>query len=187
MVVQGHVIVKGMKMRDPWKKRTKQIAKDFTALTNTHDLACPDFNLSTLESKIDTLRDRQHRRADKMQGLFSDRSAKPCPQRIPTYSGSPSEDFITFKDKFEKAAEDNRTSKTDQLEKLRETLTGNAASLHTGWSQLTSPGQFWRRHLITHLNFRLGVMKSTQPLTDKSIETDPNKAATWFLQYKKAI
>ena len=40
---------------------------------------------------------------------------------------------------------------------------------------------------MTHLNFRLGVMKATQPLSDKSIETDPNKAATWFLQYEKAI
>ena len=44
------------------------------------------------------------------------------------YSGNPSEDFITFKDKFEKADEDNRISKTDQLEKLREALTGNAAT-----------------------------------------------------------
>ena len=44
------------------------------------------------------------------------------------YSGNPSEDFITFKDKFKKAAEDNRISKTDQLEKLREALTGNAAT-----------------------------------------------------------
>ena len=38
MVVQDHVIVKGMKMRDPWKEQMKRIAKDFTdltALTNT--------------------------------------------------------------------------------------------------------------------------------------------------------
>ena len=40
---------------------------------------------------------------------------------------------------------------------------------------------------MTHLNFRLGVMKSTQLISDKSIETDPNNAATWFLQYEKAI
>ena len=30
-------------------------------------------------------------------------------------------------------------------------------------------------------------MKATQPLSDKSIENDPNKAATWFLHYEKAI
>ena len=40
---------------------------------------------------------------------------------------------------------------------------------------------------MTHLNFCLGVMKATQLISDKSIETDPNNAATWFLQYEKAI
>ena len=98
MTVQDHVIVKGMKMRDPWKKQMKQIAKDFTdltALTNTHDLACPDFDLGTLESKINTLQEiiptkiASIEEADRKQGLFSDLSAKPCPQQIPTYSGSP--------------------------------------------------------------------------------------------------
>ena len=39
----------------------------------------------------------------------------------------------------------------------------------------------------THLNFRLGIMKATQPLSDKAIETDPNKAATWFLEFENAI
>ena len=63
MVVQDHVIVKGMKMRDPWKKHMKKIAKDFTVLTALTE-------------------------ADIKQGLFSDRSAKQCPQQIPTYSGS---------------------------------------------------------------------------------------------------
>ena len=36
--------------------------------------------------------------------------------------------------------------------------------------------------MSTHL--QLGVMKATQPLSDKTIEPDPNKAATWFLQYE---
>ena len=40
------------------------------------------------------------------------------PPEITHYSGAPSEDFITFKDKFERAVEDNRISKTDQLEKI---------------------------------------------------------------------
>ena len=30
-------------------------------------------------------------------------------------------------------------------------------------------------------------MKATQPLSDKSIKADPSKAATWFLQFEKAI
>ena len=36
--------------------------------------------------------------------------------------------------------------------------------------------------MSTHI--QLGVMKATQPLSDKTIEPDPNKAATCFLQYE---
>ena len=113
VAVQDHVIVNEMKMREPWKKQMKQIAKDLSDLTaqiNTNDIACTDIDMSTLGDKINTLQDlipakiSSIEEADRKQGLFSDRSSKPCPQQIP------SEDFITFKDKFKKAAEDNRIS-----------------------------------------------------------------------------
>ena len=39
----------------------------------------------------------------------------------------------------------------------------------------------------THFNLRLRIMKATQPLSDKTVETDPNKAAMWLLQYEKAM
>ena len=35
---------------------------------------------------------------------------------------------------------------------------------------------------MTHLNFRLRTIKAIQPISDKAIETDPNKAATWLLE-----
>ena len=80
--------------------------------------------MSTLRDKVSTLQElipakiASIEEADRKQGLFSDRSTKPCPQQIPSYAGTPSEDLITFKDKFNKSAEDNRISKTEQLEKL---------------------------------------------------------------------
>ena len=40
---------------------------------------------------------------------------------------------------------------------------------------------------FTHLNFRLAIMKATQPLTDKVIENDTSRAAAWFLKYEKAV
>ena len=135
---------------------------------------------------------RNQNQTDKKQGLFSDRSAKPCPQQIPSYAGTPSEYFITFKDKFNRAAEDNRISKTDQLEKLLEALTGNAASrippdgvasVDSAWSFLEKAF----RDPLKQLNFRLGTIKANQPLSDKDIETDPNKAAIWFLEFENAI
>ena len=39
-------------------------------------------------------------------------------------------------------------------------------------------------HPPTRFNLRLRIMKATQPLSDKTVETDPNKAATWLLQYE---
>ena len=39
---------------------------------------------------------------------------------------------------------------------------------------------------LTHLNFWLGIIKSTQPLTDKVIQSDPYKPAALFLPYEKA-
>ena len=40
---------------------------------------------------------------------------------------------------------------------------------------------------LTHLNFWLGIIKSTQPLTDKKIQSDPYKAAALFLPYERAV
>ena len=43
-----------------------------------------------------------------------------------TYSGTPSEDFILFRDEFREAAKDNRIAKTDQARILQGVLTGTA-------------------------------------------------------------
>ena len=81
VAVQVHVIVNGRKMREPWKKQMKQIAKDLsdlTALTNNNDIAFTDIDLSTLGGKIDALQDliptkiASIEEADRKQGLFSD-------------------------------------------------------------------------------------------------------------------
>ena len=36
-------------------------------------------------------------------------------------------------------------------------------------------------------NTQLEVKMATRPLSDKTIETDPDKAATWLLQYDNAV
>ena len=56
---------------------------------------------------------------DESQGLFSDRPAKACPTKLPTFSGQDHEDLLTFKDKFNLAAENNKILRSDQVEKLR--------------------------------------------------------------------
>ena len=116
-------VTQGMKLSEPWKKQAAQIAKELInlkALINTNsityiDISALEDNLNNLQNmipaKIKNIED-----AHKKQGLYSDRLAKSCPSEIPTFGGTPSEDFIVFKDKFKIAVSNNRISKTDQLE-----------------------------------------------------------------------
>ena len=110
-------------MREPWKKQAAQIAKELInlkALINTNSIT--DIDISALEDNLNNLQNmipakiKNIEDAHKKQGLYSDRLAKPCPSEIPTFGGTPSEDFIVFKDKFKIAVSNNRISKTDQLE-----------------------------------------------------------------------
>ena len=49
--------------------------------------------------------------------------------KLPSFSGTPKEDFIKFQRKVNDCFQKNRTSKTDQLDKLREVLKGQAKLL----------------------------------------------------------
>ena len=97
-----------------------------------------------------------------------------------------------MKDKFRKAAKYSRISKTDQLETLRVALTGNDASRipPDGVTSVDNARSILEKafgNSFEHLYFHLRVMKAAQPLSDKSMETDPNEAATWFLQYENDV
>ena len=118
-----------MKSRKPWKTQIAQLTKELTnlkALINTHSIS--DINISTLEDNIHNQQNKISAKikniedADIKQGLYSDRIAKPCPAELPTFGGTPSEDFIVFKDDFKTAVTDNKVSKSDQLRKLRKAL-----------------------------------------------------------------
>ena len=49
--------------------------------------------------------------------------------KLPSFAGNPTEDFVKFQKKVEDCFQKNRTSKTDQLDKLREVLKGQAKLL----------------------------------------------------------
>ena len=78
---------------------------------------------SVLESRIAEIK-----LTDVNQGLYTDRSEKSCPVKLPAYAWLISEDFFTFGDKFTKAAEDNMITRKDQVDKLREVITGKAVA-----------------------------------------------------------
>ena len=78
------------------------------------------------------------------------------------------------------------------MERLRECLTGRAAAnlplnglrdIEEAWQFLQEA--FGNSH--TSLNYRLTRIRETPGLTDKTVETDPAYAATWFLDYENAV
>ena len=121
---EDHVITNGMGKRKPWKDKMRQLSADLNTLKSkmyAQDPACKDINMPKLEDNLNRLKNlvsttvEDIQDADNKRGLFSDRTNKLCPQQIPKYAGTPSEDFIDFRDMFNRAMESNIISKTDQL------------------------------------------------------------------------
>ena len=142
---------------------------------------------SVLESRIAEIK-----LADVNQGLYTDRSAKACPFKLPTYSRLISEDFITFRDKFTKAAEDNRITRRDKVDKLLEVLTSKAMAnlpllgirdIDQAWGYIETA--YGNPH--SSLDFRLTKIKSIPGLADRVEEGDAQQAADWYLDYETAV
>ena len=201
---EDHVISDGMRKRKPWKEQMSTISKDLVhleCLINTHDIARTDVDIDTLVARVNNLREQitgiiaSIEQADEEQGIFSDQPIKLCPMQIPSYSATPSEDFIIFRDKFREAAKDNRISKTDQAEKLRGALTGKAELLISNLPYGTTPvDDFWSilekqfgNSSLEHIKFHLDTLKATQTLSDITIENDPDEAVVWFLDFENTI
>ena len=138
LTAEEHIITKGMERREKWREQMDQITRELSVLITTitsNNIPRTDVDISTLENKVNTLQDllpeviKSIEEADREQCLFFDHPTNPHPLKIPSYSGSFSEDFTTFKSDFKEAARDNKISKTDQLRVLQNVLTGNAKHL----------------------------------------------------------
>ena len=134
---EDHIVTLGMKSRSAWRDQHAAISKkliEVEGLAKLHDLTDLQDRIVDTRSEIVALSTRMNviileiETTDSKQGIFTDRMTKACPIKLPSYSGDVSEDFIAFKDKFHKAAVDNRISRRDRVEKLRECLTGRAAA-----------------------------------------------------------
>ena len=130
-----HTITKGMKRKVDWSKRMKELRLDIIE-TKNKITAC---NVSDHTNLIDNLQQatsianellsktiKDIEAADTTRGIFSERATKSCPKKLLAFAGLEFEDFSFFKDQFTEAAKDNRVPRSDQADKLRETLTGRA-------------------------------------------------------------
>ena len=119
---EDHIVAMGMKSRSAWRDQHAAISKkllEVEGLAKLHDLADLQDQIVDTKSEILSLSTRMNviileiETTDSKQGIFTDRSTKACPIKLPSYSGCVSEDFIAFKDKFHKVAVDNRISRRD--------------------------------------------------------------------------
>ena len=143
-----------------WREKNIILSKkilELKSMVEVNGLADCDDQVQETQSKImyysSILEQRisEIEQADVAQGLYTDRSAKPCPVKLTTYAGLISEDFITFRDKFMKEAEDNRFPGTTRP---RSFARFSLASLWPTFPQKASgissmPGNTLRRNLVT--------------------------------------
>ena len=194
-----HTITKGMKRKADWAKCMRELRLDIIE-TKNKITACNVSDHATLIDSLEqatttanellskTIKDIEA--ADVARGIFSDRAVKSCPKKLPAFAGLESEDFSFFKDQFTEAAKDNRVPKSDQAEKLRETLTGRALQhmpkackdIQEAWTVLDAAFGSPR----TLLNYRLKKVRSMPGLTDTLLQADPGFTATWYLDFGAA-
>ena len=122
-VLEDFKIVQAMKLHSEWMTQATSLSKKIVeiksailqwGLTELEDEAksiCSkiSFNDQQLSAVID-----HAKRSDDKRGLFSDRPAKAWPTKLTTFSGQDHEDLITFKDRFNLSADNNKISRTDQ-------------------------------------------------------------------------
>merc|ERR1719209_295346 len=134
---------------------------------------------------------KQIKAADEDKGLYSDRKAKSSPVKLPTFSGSQSEDFLEFLEKFSKAVIANKIPKEDQLDKLREVLSGKAKAqvpaktedIDRAWELLRSA--FGDPMLL--LKYRKQALAKIGAYPENATKNNPQKVVEWCLEMERAI
>ena len=175
------------------KKDTIEVEGKITGeelTTLSADLDRLKITLSATETEL-TSAIENIKEADVEKGLYSNRKAKAVPVQLPIFSGAPGDDFSEFQDKFEKAVVANRIPKSDQLEKLRESLRGKAKtqvslkieSIDEAWDLLkTAFGD-----PMTLLKFRKQALSKLGVYPDALTRTNPQKIVDWCLDIERHI
>ena len=108
-------------------KITRELLHLTTTITS-HSIPSAIIDIHTLENKVNTLQAlllekiKTIEEADREQCIFFDLPTNSHPLRIPSYSGTFSEDFTAFERNFNEAAKDNKISKRDQFFYLKSAL-----------------------------------------------------------------
>ena len=199
-IAENHEIEDAMSSLKKWKEKMMKVRKELSTLKGTieaheieelqEELACLSRQVTKTGTELDEAIN-QIKVADKNKGLYSDRKAKSSPVKLPTFSGNQSEDFLEFLEKFSKAVIANKIPKEDQLDKLREVLSGKAKAqvpaktedIDRAWELLKSA--FGDPMLL--LKYRKQALGRIGAYPENATKNNPQKVVEWCLEMERAI
>jgi hypothetical protein len=119
---EDHLVTLGLESRSTWRDQHATISRnliEIDGLAKLHNLTDIQDRMTDARSEIAALSNRIDLTLPKI---------KAAPNKLPSYPRDASEDLINFEDKSQTAAVDNRISRRDQLERIREGLTSETAA-----------------------------------------------------------
>ena len=134
---------------------------------------------------------KEIKEADEEKGLYTSRKSKSDAVQLPTFGGTPGEDFVIFQEKFKRACVTNQIPRVDQVEKLREVLKGRAKSqvpertdsMDRAWELLDSAFG----DPMTLLKNRKETLLQLGEYPDSLTKSNPQKIVDWCLQFERII
>ena len=95
-----------------WKTKGEEIGKEIIRILAKDPNPRLEGKRKNLEVQIASTTDNLST-TDKSQCIHYRRTPQTCPHEIPKYAGTPSEDFVDYKEEFHRAMESNRVAKPD--------------------------------------------------------------------------
>ena len=140
-VVDDDAVRKAMNSKQVWMKKMENLQEEFMkykTLVSTwcsEDLEDEDSDYSQLKEHVELAKAsleetvKSVEKEDARRNLYTLEKVSGSHIEYPKFSGKSSECFVKFKEKMERAFKANRVPKIDQVDKLRENLSGFALSL----------------------------------------------------------
>ena len=131
-------IGRGLKMAEKWDKdleKIVQMMRELKTLQREHDVEETEIEVEKLKKLVEDLEENVEEvkekiaKEDNERELYSLDKTKVNKVELPTFAGKDHEDFSKFKEDVEKRFKTNRTSRDEQIIKLRECLKGHARKL----------------------------------------------------------
>ena len=194
---KDHEICNLMREANTWKQNLKDLAKkfnDFMESTVEHRL--DDDLMNTAELEMESVRNGINKlvkaiaKEDKERNIRALDNTRAEQRKFKSFSGALGEDLLFFKNDFEEAVIANRITKSNQLEKLRECLSGEAlqqvpknmtGGLESAWNALKS--MFGDPERL--LKFRMKKLDDLGKFPPSMIGNTPNyhAQATWLAPF----